>query len=109
MKTFIAIALAGLIGGAVGFVGGWCMGNDEQAALLAAGAPGAIALERYRSTHGRYPDSLSEAGVALPEGTTLPFTYRAVRGGQDYELVAGDYFRDGMVIGYTASGVFVDR
>ena len=48
------------------------------------------ALEQFRITHGRYPSSLSEAGLSdtSPNG---PWRYRTHKAGAAYVLSIGDY------------------
>lgn len=48
-------------------------------------------IERFRSEHGRYPDSPVAAGFALPETRYGPWRYRASTDRSSFELSVGDY------------------
>jgi hypothetical protein len=64
------------------------------------------AVERYKSQHGRYPPSLSDAGVSTP--LTRYGWWRYGSGGSDYSLELGDYDRYGFLMSWTGDGWYVD-
>jgi hypothetical protein len=92
--------------------GGWAMASAIVMALtLATAAPAyhsaeqarvdamhrqfAPALERYRKTHGEYPSTLQEAGIATPQTRYGPLHYYGSRSETDpwYLISFGDIER----------------
>jgi hypothetical protein len=104
------VRFAGLLAGLVmlAVVGVWFFSNDADR-VVHAGAPIAAKLERYREAHGRYPATLQDAGASAPEVGGRQLVYRPHADGAEYELLAGDYERDGFVAGYRNGQAFVDH
>jgi hypothetical protein len=55
-------------------------------------------IERYRSAHGRYPETLRAAGISQPTYHYSGFAYRLIEGGEAFELSIGDYSRNGFCL-----------
>jgi hypothetical protein len=59
-----------------------------------------VQIERYRSIHGRYPESLKAAGLSQPTYHYFGFEYELFKReeGKFFELSIGDYILNGFVL-----------
>lgn len=73
--------------------------DAELARVHALHSSFAPALERYREEHGRYPETLEQAGIATPQTRYGPLRYRVWTdsAGTRYEVSFGDYHGNGFV------------
>lgn len=76
--------------------------------VLKASTPVAQAIQRFEAIHGRYPQTLNEAGVNAPLTREGRFEYKSRDSGTSFELCVGDYFRHGFVACWTERGQYID-
>ena len=61
--------------------------------LCQIGQPISDAIMHYRENHGRFPETLDQLEINLPNTFFGPFTYAVTDHGNDCGLVIGDYDR----------------
>src|SRR4051794_33405563 len=91
-RSVLALSVAGLLAAYL-----WLSGPSYDD-LRRDGDRMALAVDRYRSQHGRYPETLEEAGIVAPE---CPYDgWRYYSFDNHYRLSVGDDDRDGFVLTY---------
>jgi hypothetical protein len=99
-RRYWGLAVASTLGLAAAVVLCWHAAAPTFADLKRDGNQMVAAVERFRETNGRYPETLAEAGVVPP-----PTRYGAWGfewDGGEYVLSIGDYGRDGFVLYYSS-------
>lgn len=74
--------------------------QEGRATLIARGDEIRAAIDRYHGVHGRYPKSLSEAGVRLMKSDMAfgGWKYTQTENGAGYYLKIGRYVRSGFIL-----------
>lgn len=62
-----------------------------------------VAIEEFKTVHGRYPDSFDEAGIVPPATRFGPWMYKTDMRGQNFYLSIGDYGTDLFALGYSST------
>jgi len=77
-----------------------CHQKPDTEELKKEGQTTIDALERFRNAHARYPESLTEAGIRLPEGKYGEWGYRRFQDG-NCQIYVGDYRKHGFRLSWT--------